>query len=123
MCDPNLNSPALTVSREVLRDVMERAGHVRSSIADAELALVELISNAWRHGRTPSPAVAISAEGGTVRVVVADRSSELPQRRVFNELSESGRGLQLVEGLTHRWGAEPLKLGKRVWFEVDGLLA
>ncbi|WP_167344201.1 MULTISPECIES: ATP-binding protein [Streptomyces] len=30
-------------------------------------------------------------------------------------------GLQLVEAFTHRWGAEPQKLGKRVWFELDGV--
>ncbi|MER7849124.1 ATP-binding protein [Kitasatospora sp. NPDC096077] len=123
MCDPNLNSPSLTVSREVLRDVMERARFVRSSIADAEVALVELISNAWRHGKTPSPAVAITVENRTLRVIVGDRSSALPQRCKATELAESGRGLLLVEGLTHRWGVEPQKLGKRVWFELDGDVA
>ncbi|MDY0810292.1 ATP-binding protein [Kitasatospora purpeofusca] len=35
------------------------------------------------------------------------------------DLAESGRGLQLVQGLTHRWGAEPQKRGKLVWFELD----
>ncbi|MBD0690827.1 ATP-binding protein [Streptomyces sp. CBMA123] len=123
MCDSNLNSPSLTVSREVLRDVMVRAGYVRSAIADAETALVELIANAWRHGQTSSPAVAFSVGDGTLRVIVADRSSKLPERCTPSELSESGRGLQLVEGLTHRWGAEPQALGKRVWFELDGGVA
>ncbi|MER7669345.1 ATP-binding protein [Kitasatospora sp. NPDC096128] len=119
MCDPNLNSPSLTVSRELLRDAMARAGYDLSSIADAELALVELIVNAWRHGRTPSPAVVISIESRTLRVDVADRSPMLPERCKPTELSESGRGLQLVEGLTHRWGVEPQALGKRVWFELS----
>ncbi|MGW2251505.1 ATP-binding protein [Kitasatospora sp. NPDC001660] len=35
-------------------------------------------------------------------------------------LSETGRGLQLVDGLTRRWGVDPQKLGKAVWFELDG---
>ncbi|MFF2074757.1 ATP-binding protein [Kitasatospora sp. NPDC058162] len=118
MCDPNLNSPSLTVSRELLRNVMARAGYSRAKIADAELALVELIVNAWRHGRTPAPVVAISMEFRTLRVDVADRSPVLPARCKPAELSESGRGLQLVEGLTHRWGVEPQELGKRVWFEL-----
>ncbi|MFE5582673.1 ATP-binding protein [Kitasatospora sp. NPDC056531] len=119
MCDPKLNSPSLTVSREALRDAMERAGYRDPVIADAELALVELIVNAWRHGLTASPVVVVEIVAGTTRVTVADRSSTLPQQQKPDSLAESGRGLQLVEGLTHRWGAEPQKLGKRVWFELE----
>lgn len=121
MCNPMLNSPSLTVSREALRDAMACAGFDPSAIADAELALVELVVNAWRHGATAAPVVLVVIRGGKVRVTVADRSSELPERRRPGGLAEFGRGLQLVEGLTHRWGAEPQKLGKRVWFELDGV--
>ncbi|MFJ7908482.1 ATP-binding protein [Kitasatospora sp. NPDC096204] len=119
MCDPNLNSPSLTVSREVLRDAMSRAGYPDSSIGDAELALMELVVNAWRHGMTRSPVVTVVYSGNTLRVSVADRSSELPKCQKFDPQAESGRGLQLVEGLTNRWGAESQALGKRVWFELD----
>ncbi|WP_316526799.1 ATP-binding protein [Kitasatospora brasiliensis] len=119
MCNPHLNSPSLTVSREVLRDAMSRAGYANSSIGDAELALIELLANAWRHGMTPSPVVTVVYSDKTLRVTVADRSPELPKRQKINLQAESGRGLQLVEGLTHRWGAEPQGLGKRVWFELD----
>ncbi|MFB7127522.1 ATP-binding protein [Kitasatospora xanthocidica] len=119
MCDPNLNSPSLTVSREVLRDAMERAGYPDPVIGDAELALMELVVNAWRHGLTASPVVTVVYSGSTLRVTVADRSSELPKHQKFGLLAESGRGLQLIEGLMHRWGVEPQKLGKRVWFELD----
>ncbi|MGW7443837.1 ATP-binding protein [Kitasatospora sp. NPDC054795] len=121
MCDPNLNSPSLTVSREVLRDAMERAGYPGPAIGDAELALMELVVNAWRHGRTPSPVATVVYSGRTLRVTVADRSSDLPKCQNVDLRAESGRGLQLVEGLMHRWGAEPRKLGKRVWFELDGV--
>nr|BFD92805.1 hypothetical protein KitaXyl93_41650 [Kitasatospora sp. Xyl93] len=123
MCDPHLNSPSLTVSREVLRDAMSRAGYPDSSIGDAELAMMELVVNAWRHGATLSPVVTVVYSGNTLRVSVADRSSELPRCQKFDFQAESGRGLQLVEGLTHRWGAEPQKLGKRVWCELDGHVA
>lgn len=123
MCDPKLNSPSLTVSREVLRDAMSRAGYANSSIGDAELAMIELVVNAWRHGLTPSPVVTVVYDGKTLRVTVADRSPNLPQRQNPLLSAESGRGLQLVEGLTHRWGAEPMGFGKRVWFELDGVFA
>ncbi len=57
MC--NRNTPSLTVAREALRSAMALAGFRPDVIADAELALVELIANAWRHGRTPSPVVLV----------------------------------------------------------------
>ncbi|MER7752987.1 ATP-binding protein [Kitasatospora sp. NPDC097643] len=115
----HLNSPALTLARESLRDAMTRAGWPPPLIADAELALVELIVNAWRHGGTTAPVVHTLFLDSTLRVAVADRSSTLPEQRCPSLLSESGRGLQLVSGLTHRWGVEPHQLGKSVWFECD----
>ncbi|MGW4891208.1 ATP-binding protein [Kitasatospora sp. NPDC004240] len=119
MCDSSLPSPALSSARRTLRDAMVRAGWGADSIADAELALVELIVNAWRHGGTGSPAVLILILDRTLRVSVTDQCSELPRQGAENELAECGRGLQLVQGLSHRWGAEPQKEGKAVWFELD----
>ncbi|MFF9644526.1 ATP-binding protein [Kitasatospora aureofaciens] len=116
----NLNSPSLTLSRDTLQDALTLASWSPSVIADAQLCLVELISNAWRHGDTPSPGVVILFRGNTLRVGVSDRSSVLPEPRSLDPLSESGRGLHLVAGLTHRWGVSPQKLGKIVWFELDG---
>ncbi|MET8625448.1 ATP-binding protein [Kitasatospora sp. NPDC004669] len=115
----NLNSPSLTLSRDALRDGMTRAGWPPSSIADAELAMVELIVNAWRHAETTSPVVLILFLSSTLRVSVSDRSPKLPERCSPSALAESGRGLQLVEGLTHRWGVDPQKLGKTIWFELE----
>ncbi|MFI8458502.1 ATP-binding protein [Kitasatospora sp. NPDC085464] len=115
----NLNSPSLTLSRDTLRDGMTRAGWPPSSIADAELAMVELIVNAWRHGETTSPVVLILFLSDTLRVTVSDRSPCLPEQQPLSVLAESGRGLQLVSGLTHRWGVDPQKLGKSVWFELQ----
>ncbi|MFE7561040.1 ATP-binding protein [Kitasatospora sp. NPDC057500] len=123
MCTPSLYSPSLTLARQSLRDAMARAGWDADRIFDAELALAELIVNAWRHGRTSAPVVLVVIIGRTVRVSVGDESHTLPeQRRPLEEppeLAECGRGLQLVEGLTHRWGADPQKRGKLVWFELD----
>ncbi|MFB7474045.1 ATP-binding protein [Kitasatospora sp. NPDC056184] len=117
MC--NRNTPSLTVAREALRSSMDHAGFPPDAIADAELALVELIVNAWRHGRTAAPVVVVLIADRTLRVSVADDSSDLPAPCAPAELAESGRGLQLVQGLTHRWGADPQKRGKLVWFELD----
>ncbi|MFH9351440.1 ATP-binding protein [Kitasatospora sp. NPDC017646] len=116
----NLNSPSLTLSRDTLHDTLTLVSWPASLIADAQLCLVELISNAWRHGDTPSPGVVILLRDNTLRVGVSDRSCALPEPRSLDPLSESGRGLHLVAGLTHRWGVSPQQLGKIVWFELDG---
>ncbi|MGW3229484.1 ATP-binding protein [Kitasatospora sp. NPDC001095] len=120
----NLNSPSLTLSRDALRDGMASAGWPPSLIADAELAMVELIVNAWRHGETTSPVILIHHRANTLRVAVSDRSPLPPEKGPLSLLSETGRGLQLVAGLTHRWGVDPQHLGKTVWFELhqDGAL-
>ncbi|MBV6701730.1 ATP-binding protein [Kitasatospora aureofaciens] len=117
MC--TLNSPSLTLARQSLRDALTRADWDPETILNAELALAELIVNAWRHGATASPVVLYSLLGNTLRVSVSDESAALPEQRTPADLSESGRGLQLVEGLTHRWGVDPQKRGKSVWYELD----
>ncbi|MGW7445423.1 ATP-binding protein [Kitasatospora sp. NPDC054795] len=45
----------------------------------------------------------------------------LPEQRSPADLGECGRGLQLVQGLTHRWGVDPQKRGKVVWYELEAL--
>ncbi|MFJ9441448.1 ATP-binding protein [Kitasatospora sp. NPDC101235] len=115
------NTPSLTLSRQALRDAMTRSGWDAETIFNAELALMELITNAWRHGDTPAPVVWFSLLNGTLRVAVSDESDALPQPRTSADLAETGRGLQLVEGLTHRWGVDPQKRGKTTWYELDSL--
>ncbi|MER7771894.1 ATP-binding protein [Kitasatospora sp. NPDC096140] len=113
------NTPSLTLSRQALRDVLTRNGWHPETIFNAELALMELLVNAWRHGDTTAPVVWFSLLGHTLRVTVSDESDAVPQQRTSAEFAETGRGLQLVEGLTHRWGVDPQKRGKSVWYELD----
>ncbi|MFF2142565.1 ATP-binding protein [Kitasatospora sp. NPDC058190] len=115
------NTPSLTLSRQALRDAMARNGWGAETIFNAELALCELIVNAWRHGDTPAPVVWFSIVNRTLRVTVSDESDALPQLRTSSDLAETGRGLQLVEGFTHRWGVDPQKRGKTTWYELDSL--
>ncbi|RKT17576.1 histidine kinase-like protein [Streptomyces sp. 1114.5] len=115
------NTPSLTLSRQALRDVLARNGWDTETIFNAELALMELIVNAWRHGNTTAPVVWFSLLGCTLRVTVSDENDALPQQRTPADFSETGRGLQLVQGLTHRWGVDPLKRGKSVWYELDSV--
>nr|BFD89542.1 hypothetical protein KitaXyl93_09020 [Kitasatospora sp. Xyl93] len=115
------NTPSITLTRQALRDALARAGWASETVFNAELALCELIVNAWRHGATAAPVVYFSLLGRTLRVSVADESDVLPEQRLPTDLGECGRGLQLVQGLTHRWGVDPQKRGKVVWYELESL--
>ncbi|MFJ9842014.1 ATP-binding protein [Kitasatospora sp. NPDC101155] len=115
----HLNTPSFALTRQSLRDAMIRSGWHPSATFDAELALGELLVNAWRHGHTPAPIVQILFLRKVLRVSVSDESPMLPESQPLALLAESGRGLQLVAGLTHRWGVDPQERGKCIWFELD----
>ncbi|MGW2873988.1 ATP-binding protein, partial [Kitasatospora sp. NPDC001225] len=103
----HINTPTIAVARQTLRNTMSRVGWSASPIFDAQLALCELLVNAWRHTETPAPLVEIISEGDVLRVSVTDESPVLPSAPPLSLLAESGRGLQLVAALTHGWGVDP----------------
>jgi hypothetical protein len=39
--------------------------------------------------------------------------------RKFTDYEESGRGIRLVDELSHRWGSRTTRHGKVVWFELE----
>ncbi|MFJ2580635.1 ATP-binding protein [Kitasatospora aureofaciens] len=86
------------------------------SLRDVELCAAELITNAVAHTGKPSR-VTVQWTGMRLRVEVADSSPRLPDR-ITDEMSTGGRGLLLVEALSHSWGWYPVEAGKVVWFEV-----
>lgn len=91
---------------------------------DAELVIGELVINALRHGLSSRTAV---FTGRPVRIILAlteqslicvvtDPSDEFPKPRDPDSVSEGGRGLQVVAGISHRWGWAPFgSPGKAVW--------
>ncbi|MCX5381809.1 ATP-binding protein [Streptomyces sp. NBC_00083] len=85
------------------------------------LLISELVTNAVVH--TGCPAVLRMllgpAEGGTVRVEVADASCRPPEPRHAQGDDTNGRGLELVDGLADRWGWRAEAGGKAIWCEVD----
>lgn len=102
---------------------------VRSSVSSylpgqaldtVELLTSEVVTNAIVHAAS-SPVVEVAAEGGTVRVSVADSCPGFPMPRQVQEDATSGRGLALVDVMADAWGVERLPdEGKRIWFEVRG---
>ncbi|MFB6893465.1 ATP-binding protein [Kitasatospora sp. NPDC056327] len=114
------NPPDCSTVRTELRSLLRSAGWRAEAIDDAELAFQEIFVNAWLHGRCPAPAVLVSLRPTLLRVAVCDNCPDLPEpRRPSDPYALSGRGLQLVRALTHRFGSDPTRTGKVTWFELD----
>lgn len=87
-------------------------------VADIAVLLVsEAVTNALLHTGT-SPLLRLGTDGGRLRVEVMDASPVMPAVRNFGEIATTGRGLQLIDALAVRWGAEAAPGGKVVWFEM-----
>jgi anti-sigma regulatory factor (Ser/Thr protein kinase) len=91
--------------------------------ADKAMLLVsELVTNAVVHGAGPAPSLTVDhVADGVLHVAVRDSSRHLPQRHpeVPDTEQPGGRGLFLIESFATAWGWEPLRSGKRVWFELE----
>ena len=88
------------------------------------MLVTELVTNAVIHGTGPGPSLTIDqVANGVIHVAVCDSSRHLPQRQeqVPDPEQTGGRGLFLIESLAIAWGWEPLRIGKRVWFEIEGI--
>ena len=105
------------------RRAMARAAELwllDKEMTDTALLLVsELATNAIRHG-TPPVRMLLRLDDGRLRVEVTDSSPTLPQIGHPGPDQIGGRGLQIVQQLAARWGAQASRsaLGKTVWFEM-----
>jgi two-component sensor histidine kinase len=106
-------------ARRFVRDVLNQWQAV-GNVASVLLCTDELVTNAIVHVASEFDVV-VRHDGDVLRIEVHDSSDRPPLRRVPDLEAESGRGLQLVEALSSRWGVDgggdgP---GKAVWFEVQ----
>jgi anti-sigma regulatory factor (Ser/Thr protein kinase) len=88
---------------------------------DATLLVSELVTNAVVHGTGTEPSLTVDqVANGVIHVAVRDNSRHLPERHpeVPDTEQVGGRGLFLIESFATAWGWEPLRSGKRVWFEI-----
>lgn len=86
---------------------------------DVAVQLVaELIANVVRHTGGRTFGLRLVRRQGLVRFEVRDPSRALPCLIMGDLDDEGGRGLQLVNALAQRWGADLLSHGKSVWFEL-----
>jgi anti-sigma regulatory factor (Ser/Thr protein kinase) len=106
-------------ARGFVRDYLKRWGY-GPLCPDAALLTSELVTNAILHGREPV-GVGLEDLGGAVCLSVDDASEVMPELRGTTMHDTSGRGLQLVEALSARWGVEFIEGAKRVWLILNAI--
>lgn len=127
MHDLELTLTATATAPSAARDAVRAwlADRCDQETAEAAVLLVtELVTNAVIHGTGPGPSLTIDqVASGVIHVAVCDSSRHLPRRQeqVPDPEQTGGRGLFLIESLAIAWGWEPLRTGKRVWFEIEGI--
>lgn len=85
--------------------------------ADAALIVSELATNALHHAASPFRAV-VDRRRGDLRIGVEDATHAPLERRQATGDDISGRGVEIVQALSRRWGYSPLPGGKVVWAEL-----
>jgi anti-sigma regulatory factor (Ser/Thr protein kinase) len=86
-------------------------------IADAELIVSELITNAI-DAHCGEAQLTLTVDDDTVRIEVEDDGTGLPHLADARPTDLRGRGLVIVAALSTRWGYEKLTRGKLVWAEL-----
>lgn len=83
-----------------------------------ELAVSELVGNAFRHGQPPVTYI-VAPDNGDLLLTVTDGEPRPPgDGTCCVPDAESGRGLFLVDAVARDWGWEPAGTGKQVWARV-----
>lgn len=83
-------------------------------LADVELVLSELMTNALKAGAT-EVSVTLEASSTAVIVSVQDDAAGTVAIRTAGPTALGGRGLPIVAALSTDWGVEARPPGKRVW--------
>lgn len=96
-----------------VRRFIERVLGDRRVVGDVVLVASELSANVIRHAQTDFT-VAVREEGKRIRLEVSDGSSVIP---AVEDLTESYRGLRMVEAVSEDCGVEAVGSGKTVWAE------
>jgi serine phosphatase RsbU (regulator of sigma subunit)/anti-sigma regulatory factor (Ser/Thr protein kinase) len=109
---------AVRRARDLLRVEAGRLGLSEDGAEIACLVLSELVTNALIHGAAPV-SLRVRSSRRRLYIEVCDSARYRPHRRIASETDENGRGLELLEALSRRWGVRPQVTGKVVWAELD----
>lgn len=95
--------------RRFVADFVEKG----ERLDDVVLVVSEMVTNVIRHAHTKFQVV-LDAHPGRVRVEVSNGASII---QAMEDLSETHRGLRIIEALADRWGIESTDTGKTIWAE------
>lgn len=93
------------------------SAHATALLESAVLLVSEMVTNAVRHGGPPL-VMEVDCDEVSLQVRVRDGSPALPVARTPADDDEGGRGLVLLDLLSHEWGVEHEPGGKAVWFRL-----
>ena len=111
---------AVPLTRRRLSVVLGEWGLTGEPREDVLLVVTELLSNAVDHGRGPVR-LTVELRSGSVRIEVHDTAPGPPRPQPLDPYAVRGRGLQMVEALSSRWGWTDGPAGKIVWADVPNV--
>ena len=120
---PGLPSQIAHARRFVARQLTASPELTTATLLTSELATNAISHSASGHN-TGKFEVSVHTAPGWARIEVKDlgnmNEAPQPQHRTPYDTAEHGRGLDLVEALSSKWGSEPRKdgMGREVWFEL-----
>jgi serine/threonine-protein kinase RsbW len=104
------------------RDFVRRHARCCPALDDAVLLTSELCTNTVQHTATANGGtfeVTIYRAADSLRIEVRDDGAEtIPVADRLDDLSEDGRGLEIVALIAHRWGQRGDAYGHTVFFEL-----
>jgi anti-sigma regulatory factor (Ser/Thr protein kinase) len=106
------------------RGVCNILGEECPRLADVELAVSELVTNAVLHSRSRdvsgSFSVLVETKPGWARVEILDDGAAPSLASIpADEADEYGRGLKIVEAVSDRWGQDVHQRSTAWWVEFD----
>ncbi|QGN57138.1 ATP-binding protein [Nostocoides sp. HKS02] len=112
---------AVAQARHFVRRTLAGWGIEEDTVDDAILCLSELVTNAIIHCDAGCE-LRVVLDGGVITTTIRDGGSTVvvdPRNVTVDPLSVHGRGLQLVDAFSTRWGSELDAVGMTVWFVLE----
>ncbi|WP_424531790.1 ATP-binding protein [Sphaerisporangium viridialbum] len=101
--------------------VRQKLGEDHPALDDVTLLVSEVVTNAVVHSDSRDGGrvtLAIADCYDLIHVDVVDAGSATAPRVRGDMFAEGGRGLMLVETLSHRWNVYDDAAGRTVWFQI-----
>jgi anti-sigma regulatory factor (Ser/Thr protein kinase) len=112
---------AVAAARHFVRNTLAAWGVERNRVDTAVLCLSELVTNAIMHTDAGCD-LRLVLDWGVLTTTVRDGGSTVvvdPSSLTVDPLAVHGRGLQIVDTLSTRWGSELDAVGMSVWFVLE----